>query len=1407
MTYFPPGVYAKATFQTDQTTFLAGTQVPLLIGVGQEELEALDVDLVRGSSSSVDERISREDVSASWVVDGTNPNNPILGLQTGSLTTFRVRNYPIVDGNGFGIVTNDTKRVVVEVNGSPVAVQQVQGDKGYVTLSVPTLPTDSVRVTYYMHRKDTAFSDDLSGQVTSSAATLLSPGFEPFNIAAGSETFVLTVDGVERSFTFVLNPATTAAALKSQVDAYAYAGLTSSVFVAPDGSNHIQFSAASSLSVGSGTANGVLGFTSGTATSRNRTFRVFNIPITDGNDGGIATTDTSKVVVKVNGSQVIPESVDGQNGTVTLSSAPAPGSTVTVDYFANTWQNTFDYLPFSLATSAIRCGFSPGRSDYISGVDFVLENVDASNSVIHWGASRSISATKTTTGSTPFNEVQISALLVDDRLYLQECAPVLNTTVLPAVTSTTEFLLPAIPTLGNGRDTPLSSSVFSSVSNGKVSATSNRPDLVVAYAGRNLTDALSRAAVTVIAVDGTSRKITLQKALPPDHKVFATFWTSRLSDDQFLLTNKTSGPINLGTYEILSTLTGKNLFQVLFGTKTGLSDTVQWPRGNEFIPDAYHTGDGTPVNETVTVTFDTQAATSASYTIKGASPYTFYTPSSGTWVTNLNGSDVTVNLAVATPGYLVSDHVPLTGGFLTIPAAPNNELNLEIDGETVNVVLTSGVTLPGNVVVEINNAIDAHPAFNGTAPNSLCSFVTIGDDVVFVIRSYSTPAALPGGFDHLSYVQVTQGTVESTLGFTTFQRADGTPRAICAPATILGSVAGPFNITAGLNDTFDFRVDGVDYSVTLTAGGAVTAATVVADITAVVAGVASVGTLDNLNKVRLTSLTNNASSSLVIVGGSSLATLGFNQGDTASQTLVPAQAVVNRLMASAGFNAVAVAKPETVNGNTYINIETLATGTSASIGFTSGTNTAFNTLSGTGITPGVDGDAGDAATNVFDVTSSHPSGSTGRGYPGQTFTAEATGLRFTILPATDGTYTPGGFFTLNVSQTFKVHPSIPTYACSGLELLVSNTVGVGVNDVATVSTFNPSGLEPTNGDFYYLSYRYTKQDFTPRFFRQFKALELNFGPLSPENALTLGGFLAIQNGAPVVGCSQVLKATNSSQASDVAFISALQESAVLPGNIRPTRMLCLTTSTTVFGSLTQHCEVQSNFRNQAERTGFIGFASGTLPSSAQSVARGLKSNRIMAVYPDTGVITLTNELGQDFQTAISGIFLAACVLGTSANPSFDVATPYTRRRITGIDRLLRVLQPQEADQTATAGITILEDLNPVVRIRQGLTTNMDNILTMLPTVTQISDSNLQGLRVVLDGYIGTKNLASRASEIEVSVTAFNKVQVQQEILGATAGVSAVADGSDVTAVRVTEYIAPIFPLNYIYVDVGVRSRV
>ena len=1408
ITYVPPGVYTRTLTESNVAQLVAGLRLPVVIGVGQEELNQSNIALVRGSSSTVDQQINNEDVTLSWVVDDTNPNNVLLGAQDGTRVRFRVRHFPIVDGQGFGRVTHDVRSIAVTVNGLPTAVGQVTGLTGVVTLQVPTQPTDVVRCSYYFHRGDTAFLDDVSAQVTATQASLVSPGIGPFAITANlNDTLRFKVNGT--AYVVVLSGGvTTTATVKAQIDILGIPNLTTTVFLDNSGAEHLQLTTSQEIQILDGAANGPLGWTNYTKSTRNAVFTVFNRPIVDGSGGGLTTTDPSKVVVKVNGYQVIPTTVDGQNGKVTLSLPPAPGATVTVNYFANTWQDTFDYLPNSLVTQVTNCGYSPDRASYIQGTDFVVSNPTQDVAIIHWGTSYSIAASTTSPGGVPFDSAQISGALNDDQYYLAECVRVTDTTTVPATFSDTSFFLPEVPTLGNGRNTPLSIALFDALSNGRQDVVTNRPDLVKVYVGRDLNDALNRAPVQILTLDGASRRLTLRQAVPPDYNAYATFYYNRVTDNTFIFTNMVAGPVGSGQYQV-STSSAENLYQVRFGTKAGLPEIVQWPRGTEQVPDAFHSGAGKAVSETVTVTFGLSSPTNAAYTNKGAEPYSLYSPYSASWVTQVNGVPYSTNLAASAYGWLVGAHVTLTAGSVTIVAA-NNTLNLEVDGVPVAVSITTGTRTPAQIVADINTAIDTAPAFAGTAPNNLAQYVQVGSgEALFLVRSYTQPAALPAGFDSPARVYVGQGTAEATLGFRTFQAVRGTFGAINKPATLIGTVPGTFFISAGVNDTFAARVDGVDYVVTLPAGAAVTPAAVSAAINGTIPGVASVGTLGNLDRIRITSLLNSEVSSVVILTGNANSVLGFAQNQMASQTKVGAQELANLLNDTASFLVDGVAYTTAIGGHTYLTIESLTVGaTLSSVAFGVSANSAFNPTTGIMIVPGSDGDTGSDAQSIFTVSSNNPAGSSGQGAPGQTYSDAQTGLRFTVLPSSTGTYTSGGTFTLTVSPTFRVNPAVPFYAIPGMEVVVSNTVGVIPNDTGNIQTFAPTGVEPKVGDPYYISYKYLKQDFSTRIFRQLKTIEANFGPTSAENRVTLAAYLAILNGALLVGIKQVLKVPNTNQASDSSFIAALNELAIpLAGNIKPDILIPLSTSTAVYSQLTQHVEVQSLIQNQSERMGFIGFASGTSPTTAGTIAASLNSNRIVAYYPDSAVITLTDALGQNFESLVDGTFFAAAAAGAAVSPSVDVATPYTRRRIQGFTRIPRVLDPVEANQTAVKGVTILDDLNPLIRIRQGLTTNMQSALTRLPTVTQIADYVQQQSRGTLDEFIGTKFLAGRTQEVNVTMTSLFKQFIAAEIIAAFTGINSSVDPNDPTVLQFEAYYQPVFPLLYIVLTFNLRAQV
>jgi len=826
-TYAPPGVYTQTIVDPVVGQLLGGLRVPVIIGVGQETLTQTDVEMIRGSSSFADTPIFGEDPTGRWVVGGT-ANNPILGQQDGSRASFRVRNYPIVTGEGSGKTNYDVSKVSVSVNGQQTVVAQCDGLNGIISLLVPPGPNDVVSVNYFFHRKDTRITDNVSAQVTSGPAVLVTPKAETYEIQADvNDLLEVYVNDSTSVSTVKLTPGTRSASdIASDINAAAISGLTSSVHLDAEGLAHAQLVALGNVRIGSGAANGILGFNPGDYTGRNRTFRVFNGPIVDGSDGGITTTDTTKVVVMVNGLQVVPSSVDGANSDVTLPFAPNDGSIVTVQYWFNTWQDTFDYLPNSNVVFVGNVGIAPGRRDYLNGPDFVIVN-DGDQSKIVWGTSWQVVAGDTT-GSTPFDSTQVVGMLVDNRIFgvpvSRYTDPTTNTV------STTRFVLPLQATTGNGRDTPLGTSLYQTITNGRIDLPTNRPDLVTVYVGKSFRDAYARPPVTVLEVDSATNIITLKDPVPADLAAFATFWYSTLQEDTYTLEVATPGPSGVGKYTIRSQAQNNALlYGIKFGTKTALPQSVQWPSGVQNVPDAIHYG-GHPVAETVTVQFLTSLlpASHASFSNAESDPYDIYTYTRvfGGIVVDGN-APVSVDLSTAFKAQLLSQ--PVTTPFAALPSTAR--LVLQIDGVTITVNL-SGLTSVSAVVSAINSAVDADAqahadgssTFATTAPNNLASSVTYGTEELLKVVGRNVKSATNGLLSNVKVLSPTaagQTNGAAALGLSPNLESLGSYNALNEPAQLVGTKTGAYNISAGINDLFLFGIDGQSYSAQLPAGTAV----------------------------------------------------------------------------------------------------------------------------------------------------------------------------------------------------------------------------------------------------------------------------------------------------------------------------------------------------------------------------------------------------------------------------------------------------------------------------------------------------------------------------------------------------------------------------------------------------------
>jgi hypothetical protein len=441
----------------------------------------------------------------------------------------------------------------------------------------------------------------------------------------------------------------------------------------------------------------------------------------------------------------------------------------------------------------------------------------------------------------------------------------------------------------------------------------------------------------------------------------------------------------------------------------------------------------------------------------------------------------------------------------------------------------------------------------------------------------------------------------------------------------------------------------------------------------------------------------------------------------------------------------------------------------------------------------------------FNVTSSISGGTSGSGRVGRTFYNKFTGVRFTI--ADSGLYASGDVIVIDVTS----NPNYDTGTefildLPGIKLQVLNTLDCGEGDTAIVKTFNKSGPEPKIGEFYYVSYKYTKEDFSPKVFTKIKAIEAEYGNISIKNKLSLAAYLAFLNGATAVGFKQVLKSPGKDDSSGVAYINGIVElEKKIEGVYNADLVVPLTTLGDVQAFAKAHVEKMSSERFQGERMTFLGCPLGTTPVKAQLLAKGLASSRVVLLYPDGVVLGILDEMGMENEYLVDGSMLAAALAGKVVSPQYDEATDMTRKELVGFKRLSRVLDSVEANQTAVAGVTILEDLRPSIRIRQWFTTDMASVLTRTPYVTQVIDKVQKDARASLDSFIGRKNLPSLVPDMKASLANTLQSLVANQLVAEFSGVDVQVSPLDPTIILAEAFYKPVFSVAWVRITFNVRA--
>jgi len=666
--YVPPGVYTTTVYNANTATVAPNARIAVLIGEGQEYFTQTGIEVHRGSSATAD------DYAIENISDQATGGN-----------TFQLTYFPVVDGSGTGTITNNPNKISVTANGLPLVVVSLNGKTGvFITQSLVPAGTNLV-VNYYFKKTDTLISlENLTPQVptyaTLNVANVLSLSLATPGALGNLVSFAMTLSttgvsdaaavsgqGTDTISIEIMDSSTGAARTYAQILAIINAGILTA-----DG-GYIS-AVATGTTTGAAAAFAATNFSGGSGQSTTQIYKVANVPIVDGTNGGIVTTNPANVTVLVNSVPVTVSAVDGANGLITLLNPVVPGSSLQATYYTNTYQDTADTLPSTTVTSVQSVGYGPGRTDFTAGVDYVL-----SGNQISWGAAVNSAVGVSTPTAVTFDASVITATLVDQKVYL---VPVIG-----AVTGRNSvFTLNDVPVTGSGLGVP-----------------TDNPNLISVYVGPDPVTALAAGPVKVTRLSGASATVTLYNPPAAGMNVYATYYRSVLNDHTFTLAVDVPNGPGVGTYTITDEL-GDAVVPVVPGvchvTNANFANTgIVWPNNKPDLAAALG-----PANETITLTFQndnlsyvsTQAVqASLTVTDSAAVPRIKFTAV----VPGTTANAITISLLAGGTGAADASAITVTGNAISIETVKADNVSVRTWQDIVNLFTTYPQTVDGTGIL------------------------------------------------------------------------------------------------------------------------------------------------------------------------------------------------------------------------------------------------------------------------------------------------------------------------------------------------------------------------------------------------------------------------------------------------------------------------------------------------------------------------------------------------------------------------------------------------------------------------------------------------------------------------------------------------------------------------------------
>lgn len=279
------------------------------------------------------------------------------------------------------------------------------------------------------------------------------------------------------------------------------------------------------------------------------------------------------------------------------------------------------------------------------------------------------------------------------------------------------------------------------------------------------------------------------------------------------------------------------------------------------------------------------------------------------------------------------------------------------------------------------------------------------------------------------------------------------------------------------------------------------------------------------------------------------------------------------------------------------------------------------------------------------------------------------------------------------------------------------------------------------------------------------------------------------------------------------------------------------TISAIFQNSRIHVETMSNIKNRRERMLFIGAINGLSPENVigselaavedigilegiqgDDVTEILAGNtedqtnygvqnsfgdtfRVVFFYPDQ----IVAQVGAD-RAIIDGFYMAAAAAGLLSGIPY-VGTPLTNRTLAGFTILRdKLFRPLTIENLAAAGITVVQPAIGGGRVIWGKTT----VASFFPEEEEISvvfirDRIAKSIRLAFRGFIGTAETPTTQGSLTAVANKVLQSFITQRLITQFQDLRVRRDAVEPRQWNVTVNVQPVFPVNWIYIRVGVGA--